>query len=289
MADDLIAVTGATGELGGRVATRLAARGASQRLIVRDPSRAPAAGGAQVAVASDYAAGDEMRAALEGAETLLLVPGRESQERVAQHKTAIDAAVAAGVQRIVYFSVVGAKPDAVFTLNRHHWATEEHIRASGLAHTVLGMSLYLDFMPRFAGADGVIRGPADEGHLAPVARDDLADVAVEVLLGRRHDGETVPVTGSERFTLGEAAEELSRLTGKRISFRDETLEEAYESRSHYGAPDWEVEGWVSSYAAIAAGEFDVVSEAVQDIAGHPPMTLEAYVRAYPESVEHIEG
>lgn len=289
MADDLIAVTGATGELGGRVATRLAARGTSQRLIVRDPSRAPAAGDAQVVVASDYAAGDEMRAALEGAETLLLVPGRESQDRVAQHKTAIDAAVAAGVQRIVYFSVVGAKPDAVFTLNRHHWATEEHIRASGLAHTFLGMSLYLDFMPRFAGADGVIRGPADEGHLAPVARDDLADVAVEVLLGRRHDGETVPVTGSERFTLGEAAEELSRLTGERISFRDETLEEAYESRSHYGAPDWEVEGWVSSYAAIAAGEFDVVSEAVQDIAGHPPMTLEAYMRAYPESVEHIEG
>ena len=289
MADDLIAVTGATGELGGRVATRLAARGASQRLIVRDPSRAPAAGDAQVAVASDDAAGDEMRAALEGAETLLLVPGRESRDRVAQHKTAIDAAVAAGVQRIVYFSVVGAKPDAVFTLNRHHWATEEHIRASGLAHTFLGMSLYLDFMPRFAGADGVIRGPADEGHLAPVARDDLADVAVEVLLGRRHDGETVPVTGSERFTLGEAAEELSRLTGGRISFRDETLEEAYESRSHYGAPDWEVEGWVSSYAAIAAGEFDVVSEAVQDIAGHPPMTLEAYMRAYPDSVEHIEG
>ena len=97
------------------------------------------------------------------------------------------------------------------------------------------------------------------------------------------------MTGSERFTLGEAAEELSRLTGKRISFRDETLEEAYESRSHYGAPDWEVEGWVSSYAAIAAGEFDVVSEAVQVIAGHPPMTLEAYVRAYPESVAHIEG
>lgn len=289
MADDPIAVAGATGELGGRVATRLAARGASQRLIVRDPGRAPAVDGAQVAVASDYAAGDEMRAALEGAETLLLVPGRESQDRVAQHKSAIDAAVAAGVQRIVYFSVVGAKPDAVFTLNRHHWATEEHIRASGVAHTFLGMSLYLDFMPLFAGADGVIRGPADEGHLAPVARDDLADVAAEVLLGRRHDGETIPVTGGERFTLGEAAAELSRLTGKQITFYDETLEEAYESRSHYGAPDWEVEGWVSSYAAIAEGEFDVVSEAVQDIAGHPPMTLEAYVQAYPESVERIEG
>lgn len=289
MADDPIAVAGATGELGGRVATRLAARGASQRLIVRDPGRAPAVDGAQVAVASDYAAGDEMRAALEGAETLLLVPGRESQDRVAQHKSAIDAAVAAGVQRIVYFSVVGAKPDAVFTLNRHHWATEEHIRASGVAHTFLGMSLYLDFMPLFAGADGVIRGPADEGHLAPVARDDLADVAAEVLLGRRHDGETIPVTGGERFTLGEAAAELSRLTGKQITFHDETLEEAFESRSHYGAPDWEVEGWVSSYAAIAEGEFDVVSEAVQDIAGHPPMTLEAYVQAYPESVERIEG
>jgi NAD(P)H dehydrogenase (quinone) len=289
MADELIAVTGASGELGGRVAARLADRGASQRLVVRDPARAPAVDGAQVAVASDYGAGNEMRAALAGVETLLLVPAHESEDRIERHVSAIDAAVAAGVDRILYFSVVGAKPDAVFTLSRHHWATEEHVRATGLAHTFVAMSLYLDFMPRFAGADGIIRGPADEGHLAPVARDDLADVAVEVLLGRGHDGETVPVTGSERFTLGEAAEELSRLTGKRISFQDETLEEAYESRSQYGAPDWEVEGWVSSYAAIAEGEFDVVSEAVQDIAGHQPLTLEAYVRAYPESVGHIEG
>lgn len=289
MAEDLIAVTGASGELGGRVAARLADRGASQRLVVRDRDRAPAVEGAEVAVASDYAAGDEMRSALEGVETLLLVPAHESEDRVERHSSAIDAAVAAGVARIVYFSVVRAKPDAVFTLSRHHWATEEHVRASGLAFSFLQMSLYLDFIPRFAGADGVIRGPADAGHLAPVARDDLADVAVEVLLGRRHDGEAFPVTGGDRFTLGEAAEELSRLTGKRIAFHDETLEQAYESRSHYGAPDWEVEGWVSSYAAIADGEFDVVSEAVQDIAGHPPMTLEQYVRAHPDSLEHIEG
>lgn len=289
MADDLIAVTGASGELGGRVAARLAAHGASQRLVVRDPDRAPDVDGAQVAVASDYAAGDEMRSALEGVETLLLVPAHEAEDRVERHASAIDAAVAAGVERIVYFSVVRASPGAVFTLSRHHWATEEHIRASGVAFSFLQMSLYLDFIPRFAGADGVIRGPADEGRLAPVARDDLADVAVEVLLGRRHDGQAFPVTGGERFTLAEAAERLSRLTGKRIAFHDETLEQAYDSRSHYGAPDWEVEGWVSSYVAIAKGEFDVVSDAVRDIAGHPPMTLESYVQAHPESVEHIDG
>jgi NAD(P)H dehydrogenase (quinone) len=287
MADALIGVTGATGELGGRVVTRLAERGVPQRLIVRDRDRAPAVEGADIAIASDYGAGDEMRAALAGVETLLLVPAREAQNRVAQHVSAIDAAAAAGVRRIVYFSFVGAAPDAIFIFGRDHWATEEHIRAGGLSFTFVRMSLYLDFVPAFVDAEGVIRGPAGEGRLAPVARDDLADVATEVLLGADHEGEAIPVTGGRRFTLGEAAGELSRLTGSEIVFRDETIEEAYATRAQLGAPDWAVDGWVSSYVAIARGELDVVSDAVARIAGHPPMTLEEYVRAYPRSVGHI--
>jgi NAD(P)H dehydrogenase (quinone) len=66
MPDKLIAVTGATGEVGSRVAARLAAAGARQRLIVRDAGRAQHIDGAEITVASGYIAGDEMRAALEG-------------------------------------------------------------------------------------------------------------------------------------------------------------------------------------------------------------------------------
>jgi NAD(P)H dehydrogenase (quinone) len=269
-----VAVTGATGELGGRVARRLAARGVPVRLIVRDPSRAPEIEGAEVAVAESYRAGEQLRDALRGADTVFLVSGREEPDRVASHFSAVDAAVAAGVRRIVYTSFVNASPDATFTLVRHHHATEERIKASGVAYTFLRDSLYLDFVPFFAGEEGVIRGPAGEGHVAPVARDDIADVAAVVLAEDGHEGQTYTLTGAERRTMAGWAEELARVTGRAVSFVDETVEEAYASRAHFGAPDWEVEGWVTTYLAIARGELDVVTDTVERLAGHPPRTLE---------------
>jgi len=268
----VIGVTGATGFVGGEVARRLADRGAAQRLIVRDGTRAPQLPGAEVAVASRYGAADEMRAACEGVETLFLVPAAESADRVEQHLTAVDAAAAAGVRRIVYLSFLNPSPDATFTLVRHHWATEERVRATGLPFVFPRMSLYLDFIPLMAGEDGVIRGPAGDGHVAPVARADVADVVTEILLAPgAHDGQAYELTGAERFTLAEAGARLG------ARFVDETLEEAYASRASYDAPEWEVEGWVTTYAAIAAGELDVVTGDVERLAGHAPRTLDEFI------------
>src|SRR5215204_4194998 len=151
--------------MGGRVARRLAERGLAQRPVVRDPSRAPELKGAEVAQASDYEARYEMQAALGGAQTLFLVSAEEAQNRVEQHKAAVDAAKAAGVERIVYLSFYGARPDSTFTFARHHFHTEEHIKASGLSYAFSRDNIYLDFVPFFAGADGVIRGPGGEGRV----------------------------------------------------------------------------------------------------------------------------
>ncbi|WP_315969741.1 NmrA family NAD(P)-binding protein [Cellulomonas timonensis] len=92
----LFGITGATGLLGGRVAERLAAAGAEQRLLVRDAAHAPALPGAQVAAIQGYDDDAGMRAALTGVDTLFLVSGREAPNRVAQHLAAVDSAVAAG-------------------------------------------------------------------------------------------------------------------------------------------------------------------------------------------------
>ena len=95
------------------------------------------------------------------------------------------------------------------------------------------------------------------------------------------------MTGPEAITLTEAADVLSRACGRRISYHPETLEEAYASRASYGAPEWEVEGWVTSYAAVAAGEMDVVSDTVSELTGHPPMGLGEFLRRHPESYRHL--
>ncbi len=304
----LIGVAGATGMVGGRVAELLAERGLAQRLIVRDQARAPRLAGAEVRLAANYGAGDEMRRALEGVDTLFLIPGREAPDRLQQHITAVDAAVAAGVRRIVYLSFLGASPTATFTLARQHWATEEHIRGCGVgSFTFLRMSQYLDFLPSMVSPEGVIAGPADDGRVGALLRSDVAAAVAAVLAGDGagregsdgvdsqgvaggsgdHDGQTYDLTGREAFTLAEAAAEMSRLTGKRIVFRDETREEAYASRAGYGAPHWEVEGWVTSYEAIGAGELALVTDDVRRLTGREPATLSEYVSAHPESLAHV--
>jgi uncharacterized protein YbjT (DUF2867 family) len=283
----VIGVTGATGHVGGRVARRLAERGSEQRLVVRDPSRAPELEGAEVAGCGGYADGESMRRALDGVDTLLLVSAGESANRRTEHKSAIEAAAAAGVERVVYTSFLAAAPDATFTFGRDHYFAEEGIKAAGLGWTFLRDSIYLDFIPFFAGEDGVIRGPAGDGRMAPVARDDVADVATVALTEDGHEGQAYPMTGGESFTLGEAAETMTRMTGREVRFVNETLEEARESRAPSGAPDWEIEGWVTSYAQIATGELDVVADTVERLAGHQPLTLEEFLRANPDSWQHL--
>jgi uncharacterized protein YbjT (DUF2867 family) len=271
----MIGVTGSTGKLGSRIARRLAEAGVAQRLIVRDPSRAPDLAGAEVAQAA-YGEHSALLTALDGVDTLLLLSATESADRVSLHKATVDAAVAAGVRRIVYTSFVGASPTATFTFARDHWHTEEHIRGTGVDFTFLRDNLYLDFVPGFVGEDGVIRGPAGDGSVAAVARDDVAEVAARVL-SEEHSGMTYDLTGPEAFTLAEAAALLGDKWGRPVRYEAETLDEAYRSRECFGAPSWEVAGWVTSYAAIASGELSEVSSAVENITGRVPISLAGYL------------
>jgi NAD(P)H dehydrogenase (quinone) len=283
----LIAVTGATGAIGSRVAARLEARGMRQRLIVRDPQRAPDLPEAEIAVASSYSDAEGMRAALIGVHTLFLVSGRESADRVQHHASAVDAALAAGVERIVYLSFLNAAVDATFTLARQHFRTEEYIRSTGVRFTFLRPSLYLDSIPRYVGDDGILRGPAGEGRAAWVARDDLADVAAAILSDGDHDGKTYDVVGREELSAAECARQLSQVTGRAISFHDETVAEAWESRARYGAPHFEVEGWITSYLAIATGEMGPASDIVFRLAGHQAQTLFEFLERHPESYQRL--
>ena len=268
-----LAVTGATGALGGLVARDLANRGVPQRLVVRSPERAPALVGAH-AVAAAYRDQAAAERALDGVQTLFMVSASESADRLHEHRTFVDAAADAGVQHVVYTSFYGAAPDCTFTLGRDHFATEEHIRSRGLEYTFLRDSLYLDFLPMVVGEDGVIRGPAGDGRLAAVARQDVADVAVAVLLDpESHRGATYDLTGPESLSFSEVASILTEATGREVTYHDETDEEAYASRRRWDAPQWQYDAWVSTYTAVRAGEIETVTDDVRRITGHDPMGL----------------
>ena len=190
MTSSLVAVTGASGSVGGRVVARLGALGVPLRLVVRDLQRVSTDSPIEKRQASSYGAFDEMRSALAGAQTLFLIPAAESANRVQQHRTAIDAAVSVGIERIVYLSFLGAAEDATFTLARDHWHTEQHVRATGRPWTFLRMNLYMDIIPALALPGGVIRGPAGDGLVSAITRDDVAAACSAVLAGEDHDGRT---------------------------------------------------------------------------------------------------
>jgi uncharacterized protein YbjT (DUF2867 family) len=211
----VIAVTGATGG-SGRVAGGWPSGGAPAP-GGQGPGRAPELAGAEVAAGS-YDDPDGLRRAFEGAATLFMVSALEDPDRLRLHANVVDAAVGAGVGAGRVHLFYGAGPECTFTFGRDHWHTEQRIRDSGLRHTFLRDNLYIDFVPLLVGPDGVIRGPAADGRVAAVARDDIADVAVAVLLGDGggHDGRTYDMTGPEALTMAEVAEELSRVAGRTV-------------------------------------------------------------------------
>ncbi|MGZ4429156.1 MAG: SDR family oxidoreductase [Nocardioidaceae bacterium] len=274
-----LGLTGSTGRLGGRVARLLADREVDQRLLVRDLARAPRLPGS-APVLAPYDDREAVRSALAGVETALMVSAAESATRLEEHRAFVDAAAEAGVRHLVYTSFYGASPDATFTLARDHFHTEQHIRTSGMAWTFLRDNVYLDFLPLLAGEDGVIRGPAGDGRVAAVAQDDVAEAAAAVLLDPgAHAGTTYSLTGPEAFTLAEAASVTTAVTGREQRFEDETLEQAYASRASYGAADWQVDAWVSTYTAIRSGELAGVTDDVERLTGHPARSLEELLRA----------
>jgi uncharacterized protein YbjT (DUF2867 family) len=278
MGTPAIAVTGATGRLGGRIARLLSAAGVEQRLLVRDAGRAPHLAGADVATAS-YRDAAAVRRALNGIGTVLMVSAAEAPDRVDEHATFVDAAADAGVRHLVYVSFCGAAPDATFTLARDHWATEQHIRASRPAFTFLRDNLYADFFPAMVSSDGALRGPAGEGRVAAVAQDDIAVAAATVLQNpAAHSGRTYTLTGPQALDLAEVAATLTAVLNRKVRYERETVEQAYASRAHYDAPRWQVDAWVSTYTAIANGELATVTDDVATLTGSPPTPLDGVLR-----------
>lgn len=272
-----IGVTGATGFIGRNVANGLGARGKDLRLVVRDATRAPA-GRWGVRSTGGYFDRIGNVSALRGVDVLFMVSAHEGPDRVAHHRKLIEAAVEARVRHIVYTSFAGAAPDAVFTLARDHWATEQAIRDSGLEFTFLRDCFYLDFLPDLA-VDGVIAGPAGDGRVAAVARLDVAASAVAVLSDpAAHAGVTYNLTGPAAVSLAEVAEALTTITHRPTRYVNQTLEEARASRDPRNVPAWQLDAWVSTYTAIAAGELDVVSDDVERLTGTAPMDLVSFLR-----------
>lgn len=219
-----IVVTGATGQLGQLVIDELLARvpAADVVAVVRDAGKAAgiAARGVEVRTA-DYNAPETLAGAFTAGDTVLLISGNEINQRVAQHTAVIDAAKAAGVARIVYTSVLGG-PAADFALAAEHLVTEQAIVDSGLPYTFLRNGWYTENYTAQIPVQlehGVV-GSAGDGRIGSAARADFAAAAAVVLVGDGHANAAYELSGDVAWTLPEYAAELSKQSGKEITYTD---------------------------------------------------------------------
>lgn len=220
-----IVVTGATGHLGRLVVTHLLADGVPADQIVAAGRRTEslvdlAARGVRVATL-DYGQPDTIAAALEGAETVLLVSGSEVGRRVEQHRAVIEAAKAAGVGRLVYTSAPKADTSPL-VLAPEHKATEEILRASGLTFTILRNGWYTENYlgdVQQARETGEIVGSFGDGRVASAPRDDFAAAAAVVLRTEGHDAAVYELSGDEAWGFDELAAAASEVLGRPVVYR----------------------------------------------------------------------
>ena len=269
----MIGITGVTGKLGSYVADLVDQQGIASIHLARSPERVKVYASAEIRKIV-YANTPEVVEALKGIDVLLMVSARENPERVEEHKSFLDAAKLAEVQHIVYTSFYGADEKATFTLSRDHAQTEAYIKKLGFTYTFLRDNFYLDFFIDIALENGEIRGPAGRGRVSAVARKDTSRVAAEILLNPKEwENQTLNLTGPEDLSMEEIVALLSKESGKTITYVDESVEEAYESRKKWPAQTWEYDAWVSTYTAIKAGEQAGVSTDVEMVLGRPAMSL----------------
>lgn len=217
-----IAITGATGQLGRLVVEKLKTRTAPSNLValVRSPAKAADLGIA--ARAADYARPETLASALAQVDTLLLISSSEIGQRAQQHRNVIEAAQKAGVKRIVYTSLLHADT-SVLNLAQEHIATEQMLKASGIAHTILRNGWYTEnYTASVPGAlaGGAFIGSAGEGRISSAARADYAEAAAVVLTRPGHEGRTYELAGDAAYTLTDLAAEISRQSGKAIPYKN---------------------------------------------------------------------
>lgn len=217
-----LAITGATGQLGRLVIDTLKTRTAPDSILALARNPGKAAGLGVPARVFDYDAPETLAAGLDGVDTLLLISGNAIGRRVAQHAAVITAAKAAGVQHVVYTSLLNA-PNSTLGLAPEHVATERLLAASGLGHSVLRNGWYTENYTmglRAALEHNALIGAAKDGRISSATRQDYAEAAVAVLLDKALRGKTYELSGDDSYTLADLAATLSALAHKDIPYLD---------------------------------------------------------------------
>jgi len=274
----MIIVTGATGALNGATVDHLLERIPASEIVVavRDTARAQRFADRGVAVRlGDYADPNSPPGAFAGADQLLLVSSSDpTADAVTLHRTAIEAAVTAGVGRILYTSHQGAALDTPFSPGRDHAATEQLLAESGVAWTSLRNGFYAHSLNWLTGPwreTGVIAVPAD-GPVSWTAREDAAEAAAVILASNgAYDGPTT-LTASAAPTFEDIAVIASELTGRTVGLTVMEPDEWVAAQVAAGQKEFMARFLLGMYQAAHEGFFAGVDPLLRTLLGREPHT-----------------
>jgi NAD(P)H dehydrogenase (quinone) len=274
-----IAITGATGQLGRLVVSRLNERRSAPEVValVRSPGKAV---DLSVTVReADYDRPETLERALAGVETLLLISGNVPGARVAQHRNVIEAAKSSSVTRVVYTSALHANSSPL-DVAADHRATEADIKRSGVQYSILRNGWYTEnYTLSIPGAlaAGALLGSADDGRISSATRADYAEAAAAVLTGAGHEGQTYELAGDWAWTLSDLAAEISRQTGRTIPYKNLPAAEYAKVLTSGGLPEALAQAIAGWDVAAAQGALFDDSRQLSKLIGRPTTPLSVSV------------
>ncbi|ELV2794233.1 SDR family oxidoreductase [Enterobacter ludwigii] len=280
----MIAITGATGQLGQLVIEQLLNTVPANQIvaIVRNPAKAEALSQQGITVRQgDYADESTMTSALKGVDKLLLISSSEVGQRATQHQNVINAAKAAGVKFIAYTSLLHADKSPL-GLHVEHVATEKALAESGIPYALLRNGWYTEnYLASAPPAleHGVFIGAAGEGKIASATRADYAAAAAKVISGDGHAGNVYELAGDHAWTLSELAAELSKQSGKNVAYQNMSEADFAAALKGVGLPAGLAEMLADSDVGASKGGLFDDSHTLSKLIGRPTTPLSESIKA----------
>ena len=285
---DMILITAATSQFGQAAIDHLINLGVPTSEItgmVRDLEKAaPLKEKGISLVVGDYLDSASLEKAFAGVDKLLFISSGEVQGRSEQHKNVVEAAKAAKVGYIVYTSFYGndyTANSAISMVSESHLKTEAWLKESGIPHTILKNTVYMDMLPMFIGEQGIASGtifqPAGQGSSSYVLRTEMAEAAARVLTSEGHAGKVYPISSAQTWSYEDIAAILTDILGKPFTYVAPSAEEFGKAMTEAGVPAAYIGLFTGFALAKAGGELDTPDNTLETLLGRKPTDVKTYL------------
>ena len=276
----MILITGATGKTGSATAKSLGEKGETFRALIRNEEKKEGLEslGGEVVIGSIENT-EVVNQSMQGVKTVLvLLPNSESQ--LALEKQLVDSAKQAGVERIVKMSSIEATPDATNPIPKLHLESEEYIKQSGLAWTMIKPNFYMQNLLASAGTikeQGKIFLPMGEGKTGMIDTTDVGKVLAKVLSEDGHESMNHEITGPEILSFYEVAEIFSQVLGKQVDYVDVPMDAYKETLGQFLTNQWHLDAVIDLFKGIAEGGIEDKTDTFNELMGETPKSLSQFL------------